>query len=125
MLAQALGGITPRPAGVAMLDGNARIGVAVDVENAGHGFVVIIRNSPGAGGNTTHHEPVSPGNSQQVCYLAGYRQGGAMSTMQAEVFEAFRSIDVASLKSDMNVMKWMMGFVLAFQVAIFVKMFVH
>ena len=67
-----------------------------------------------------------------------------MSTMQAEVFEAFRSIDipedkalkaatalgqrdsdVVSLKTDMSVMKWMMGFVLAFQVAIFVKLFIH
>ena len=67
-----------------------------------------------------------------------------MSTVQSEVFDAFRSIgineekaikaasalnerdkDVSSLKSDMLVMKWMMGFVLAFQVAIFVKMFVH
>ncbi|HME27978.1 MAG TPA: hypothetical protein VKI44_42775 [Acetobacteraceae bacterium] len=67
-----------------------------------------------------------------------------MSTMQAEVFEAFRSIDIpedkalkaatalgqrdsdgASLKTDMSVMKWMMGFVLAFQIAIFVKLFIH
>ena len=67
-----------------------------------------------------------------------------MSTMQAEVFEAFRSIDisedkalkaasalgqrdteVSSSKSDMNVMKRMMGFVLAFQAAIFAKMFIH
>jgi hypothetical protein len=67
-----------------------------------------------------------------------------MSTMQSEVFDAFRSIgveedkalkaaaalnerdkDVQSLKNDMGIMKWMMGFVLAFQVAIFVKLFVH
>jgi hypothetical protein len=67
-----------------------------------------------------------------------------MSTMQAEVFEAFRSIGVpedkalkaasalsqrdneaSALKAGMNVMKWMMGFVLAFLVAIFAKMFVH
>ncbi len=67
-----------------------------------------------------------------------------MSVMQAEVFEALRAIDipedkalkaatalskrdddVASLKSDMAIMKWMMGFVLAFQVAIFIKMFMH
>ena len=53
--------------------------------------------------------------------------------MQADVFEAFRSIDIAedkaikaasalgrrdtevsSLQSDMSIMKWMMGFVLAF-----------
>jgi len=67
-----------------------------------------------------------------------------MSTMQSEVFDAFRSIgvaedkaakaaaalnerdkDVAALKSDMAIMKWMMGFVLAFQVAIFAKLFLH
>jgi len=67
-----------------------------------------------------------------------------MSTLQSEVFDAFRSIgvtedkavkaaaalsardnDVTTLKSDMNLMKWMMGFVLAFQVAIFAKLFVH
>jgi hypothetical protein len=66
------------------------------------------------------------------------------STMQTEVFDAFRSIgvdeakaakaaaalnerdnDVAALKSDMVLMKWMMGFVLAFQVAIFARLFFH
>jgi hypothetical protein len=64
--------------------------------------------------------------------------------MLAEVYEAFRAIDipedkavkaatalgqrdhdVSALKSDMSVMKWMMGFVLAFQVAIFVRLFIH
>lgn len=29
------------------------------------------------------------------------------------------------LKSDMNLMKWMLGFVLAFQIGIFVKLFIH
>jgi len=67
-----------------------------------------------------------------------------MSTMQSEVFDAFRSIgvaedkaakaaaalnerdkDAAALKSDMVILKWMMGFVLAFQVAIFAKLFLH
>ena len=67
-----------------------------------------------------------------------------MTAIHREVFEAFRSIDVTedkalkaaealskrdedvhSLKSDMSIMKWMLGFVLAFQVAIFVKMFMH
>lgn len=67
-----------------------------------------------------------------------------MTTMQSEVYEAFRSIDVpedkavkaaaalskrdddvGTLKSDMNLMKWMLGFVLAFQIGIFVKLFVH
>ncbi|ALG70565.1 hypothetical protein VY88_06550 [Azospirillum thiophilum] len=67
-----------------------------------------------------------------------------MTTMQSEVYEAFRSIDVpedkavkaaaalskrdddvGTLKSDMNLMKWMLGFVLAFQIGIFVKLFIH
>ncbi|WP_287986845.1 hypothetical protein [Acidiphilium sp.] len=66
-----------------------------------------------------------------------------MSTMQSEVFEAFRAIDipeekalkaaalskrdddVATLRHDMALVKWMLGFVLAFQVAIVVKLFVH
>lgn len=61
-----------------------------------------------------------------------------------EVFEAFRAIDisedkvlkaaaalskrdddVASLKTDTSILKWMMGFVLAIQVAIFAKLFLH
>ena len=64
--------------------------------------------------------------------------------MQMEVFEAFRAIDipedkalkaaaalskrdgdVASLKTDTSILKWMMGFVLAFQLAIFAKLFLH
>ncbi|MDR3463236.1 MAG: integrase [Beijerinckiaceae bacterium] len=67
-----------------------------------------------------------------------------MSLMQSEVFEAFRAIDipedkalkaatalskrdddVSSLKSELLVLKWMMGFVLAFQIAIFAKLFLH
>jgi len=67
-----------------------------------------------------------------------------MSVMQSEVFEAFRAIDipeekalraaaalskrddeVVSVKSELLVLKWMMGFVLAFQVAIFIKLMVH
>lgn len=67
-----------------------------------------------------------------------------MTTMQSEVYEAFRSIDVpedkavkaaaalskrdddvGTLKSDMNLMKWMLGFVLAFQIGIFVKLFIN
>ncbi len=64
--------------------------------------------------------------------------------MQSEVFEAFRAIDipedkamkaasalskrddeVVSVKSEITLIKWMMGFVLAFQVAIFAKLFLH
>ncbi|MGY6710314.1 MAG: integrase [Rhizobiaceae bacterium] len=65
-----------------------------------------------------------------------------MSVMQSEVFEAFRAMDVpedkvlkaaaalskrddevSSIKADTLVLKWMLGFVLAFQVGIFVKLF--
>jgi hypothetical protein len=67
-----------------------------------------------------------------------------MSNLQAEVFEAFRAIDVpedkalkaatalsrrdddvTSIKADVLLMKWMIGFVLAFQVVIAVKLFIH
>jgi hypothetical protein len=67
-----------------------------------------------------------------------------MTTMQSEVFEVFRPIgvpqdqasgeaaplgkrddDVGALKSDILVLKWMMGFVFALQVAIAVKLVVH
>lgn len=67
-----------------------------------------------------------------------------MSVMQSEVFEAFRAIDipedkalkaatalskrdddVSSLKSELLLLKWMSGFVLAFQVAIFAKLFFY
>ena len=67
-----------------------------------------------------------------------------MSVLQTEVFEAFRAIDIPedkalkavaalsrrdddvnSIKSELSLVKWMMGFVLAFQVAIFVKLFFH
>ncbi len=67
-----------------------------------------------------------------------------MTGMQLEVFEAFRAIDipedkaleaaaalskrddgVASFKTDTVILKWMMGFVLAFQVASFAKLFLH
>lgn len=65
-----------------------------------------------------------------------------MTVLQSEVFEAFRAIDVpeekalkaagalskrddevTSIKADIAILKWMLGFVLAFQVGIFVKLF--
>jgi hypothetical protein len=65
-----------------------------------------------------------------------------MSVVQSEVFEAFRAIDVpedkamkaatalsrrdddvTSIKSELMLIKWMMGFVLAFQIGIFAKLF--
>ncbi|MBC7635335.1 MAG: integrase [Acetobacteraceae bacterium] len=67
-----------------------------------------------------------------------------MSAMQSEVFEAFRAIeipedkalkaamalskrddDVTSIKSELVLVKWMVGFVLAFQIAVAVKLFIH
>ena len=67
-----------------------------------------------------------------------------MTVMQGEAFQALRAIDipeekairaagalsrcdedVSSPRSDMALMKWMMGFVLAFQVGILVKLFIH
>ena len=36
-----------------------------------------------------------------------------------------RDDDVVSVKSELLVIKWMMGFVLAFQVAIFARLFMH
>jgi hypothetical protein len=36
-----------------------------------------------------------------------------------------RDDDVTSIKVDVLLMKWMLGFVLAFQIAIAIKLFVH
>lgn len=67
-----------------------------------------------------------------------------MSSMQSEVFEAFRAIDVpedkalkaatalsrrdedvSSLKRDMAVLKWMVGTLYPLVLAILVKLFMH
>ena len=67
-----------------------------------------------------------------------------MASMQSEVFETFRATDipedkalraaaslsrrdddVGTIKSDILLLKWMLGFVLAFQVAIAMRLFVH
>jgi hypothetical protein len=66
-----------------------------------------------------------------------------MSNLQSEVFEAFRAIDipkekalraasalgkhddVASLKSYVALLKWMMGVTLAFVIAIAARLFTH
>ena len=50
--------------------------------------------------------------------------------LQTDVRELKASVreirsDVDTLKRDNAVMKWMMGFVLAFQAGIFVKLFIH
>jgi hypothetical protein len=67
-----------------------------------------------------------------------------MANMQSEVFEAFKDMgvsdekalraagalarrddDVGSLKADMGLVKWMLGVVMAFQIAIFFKLSLH
>jgi hypothetical protein len=67
-----------------------------------------------------------------------------MANIQSEVYEAFRSIDipedkamkaagalarrdddVGALKADVQLIKWMLGFVLAMLVAILFKLFTH
>jgi len=67
-----------------------------------------------------------------------------MSTMEAELFEPFRSagvaddkasasaqalsrrdVDVASLRADVELLKWMVGFVGAGVVALVIKAFAH
>ncbi len=67
-----------------------------------------------------------------------------MVAVQSEVFEALRSInieeatalkaagahakrddDVITMKADIALMKWMLGFVLAFQVGMIFKLFAH
>jgi hypothetical protein len=67
-----------------------------------------------------------------------------VATIHSEVFEAFRSVgiaedkavsaagalarrdsDLATMKADILVSKWMLGFVLAFQVAVIFKLFTH
>ncbi len=67
-----------------------------------------------------------------------------MSVTQSEVFEAFRAIDIPedkamkaaaalnkhteefhTVKAEIVLIKWMLGVIVAFQVATFVKLFVH
>jgi hypothetical protein len=67
-----------------------------------------------------------------------------MATMQSEVFEAFRSLNVSDelaikaasalskpddvgnkLDSDVQLLKWMQGVTLAFVIAITLKLFIH
>jgi hypothetical protein len=66
-----------------------------------------------------------------------------MTVLRSEVFEAFRAIDIpedkalkaatalserdalSAIMSELLLMKWMLGFVLAFQIAIAAKLFVH
>jgi phage shock protein A len=53
-----------------------------------------------------------------------------IAEVQRDVAELKRDVaelkrDVAELKRDSLLMKWMLGFVLAFQVAMFIKLFLH
>jgi hypothetical protein len=45
--------------------------------------------------------------------------------MKAAAALSKRDDDVVSVKSELWLIKWMMGFVLAFQAAIFAKLFMH
>ena len=49
----------------------------------------------------------------------------AVGTTKAAQALSKRDDDVGSVKAELLVIKWMMGFVLAFQVAIFAKLFMH
>jgi hypothetical protein len=45
--------------------------------------------------------------------------------MKAASSLSHRDSDVVALKHDVSLLKWMMGTVLAFQIAIFIKLFIH
>lgn len=56
--------------------------------------------------------------------IAGYEaQEQRLVRVESDIAEVRR--DVAELKRDVFLLKWMMGFVLAFQIAIFAKLFLH
>jgi hypothetical protein len=56
--------------------------------------------------------------------MAGFdAYGQRLDKIAADVSDLKR--DVGDLKRDVFVMKWMLGFVLAFQIAIFIKLFMH
>lgn len=56
--------------------------------------------------------------------MAGFdTYGQRLDKIEADVSELKR--DVADLKRDVFVMKWMLGFLLAFQIAIVIKLFIH
>jgi hypothetical protein len=63
--------------------------------------------------------------------MAGYEAyEGRFVRIEADIAELKRGIaelkrDVVELKRDNLLMKWMLGFVLAFQVTIFLKLFLH
>lgn len=63
--------------------------------------------------------------------LAGYEAyEGRFVHVEANIAELQRDVselkrDVAELKRDSFLMKWMLGFVLAFQIAIFARLFLH
>ena len=55
---------------------------------------------------------------------------GRFIRIEADIAEMKRDFtdlkrDVAELKRDSRLMKWMLGFVLGFQVAMFIKLFLH
>ena len=63
--------------------------------------------------------------------MAGYEAyDHQFGRVEADIAELKRDVaglkqDMAEVKRDLFLLKWMMGFLLAFQIAIFIKMFLH
>ena len=63
--------------------------------------------------------------------LAGYEaHEPRLARIESDIAELKRDVselkrDVSDLKRDAFLLKWMIGFVLAFQVALFIKLFLH
>lgn len=51
----------------------------------------------------------------------------AKAALRTDLMEVEHHLDskISAVKSDVILLKWMVGFVLAFQIALFVKLFVH
>ncbi len=75
-------------------------------------------------------------STEQVTALAELIDAQAASKSDLEAFEhrlemkivdvkSALTAEIAGVKVDILLLKWMMGFILAFQVAIFAKMFLH
>lgn len=63
--------------------------------------------------------------TEQVTALADLIDTQAASKSDVEASEHKLELRFSKVDAEMTLLKWMIGFVLAFQVAIFAKMFVH
>lgn len=63
--------------------------------------------------------------TEQVTALADLIDTQAASKSDVEAAEHRLELRFSKVDAEMTLLKWMIGFVLAFQVAIFAKMFVH